>query len=419
MNQSIGGNSSRDGWISKRSVHHPVKFPAPTWIFNFQFDRFLGFHVPTTFSCSHEAIPQTEFSSLNTTKPNTEKVHPWLLYILIIRKEPNFHAVRNAFNNGVYGNGALDFGYCWNVWRCRSLHKIVQESFSFDPKQQSYNLAIRNHNHIIEYSSEQQRWLYTENWNIGRSVTSIQGTILIFTLCSVPFNRFHLTNYASFIFVFNRDPGVYDWYQTYENLRHLLTPEILKRPFNGITRLQDIDRPTKDPQITLDTISNEFPSRDNCRVLILGCGNSAFGDDMKEDGWTGDIVNVDLSSVVINQMIRKQENKYGAEDAHSRMEFVCADITHGLPFADSSFDLIICKGTFDAILCSNGSVSSIKRLVAECDRVLAPAHGCLFVVTHGTPDNRVVFFEHANDPTYYWEGICIDTVAKRDQASSQ
>ncbi len=140
---------------------------------------------------------------------------------------------------------------------------------------------------------------------------------------------------------------------------------------------------------------------------------------MREDGWTGDIVNVDFSSVVINQMIRKQENKYGAEDAHSRMEFVCADITHGLPFADASFDLIICKGTFDAILCSNGSVSSIKRLVAECDRVLAPAHGCLFVVTHGTPDNRVVFLEHANDPTYYWEGICIDTVAKRDQTSSQ
>ncbi len=161
----------------------------------------------------------------------------------------------------------------------------------------------------------------------------------------------------------------------------------------------------------------EFPSRDICRVLILGCGNSSFGQDMREDGWIGEIVNIDFSSVVINQMIRKQENRGEGQDEPLNMEFICADVTHGLPFADSSFDLIICKGTFDAILCSTGSVTSIKRLVAECDRVLEPGHGCLFVVTHGAPDNRVVFLEHDNDPTYYWDGICIDTVTKRNQSS--
>ena len=116
-------------------------------------------------------------------------------------------------------------------------------------------------------------------------------------------------------------------------------------------------------------------------------------------------------------MVKKQEKKLEGDDKQSKMEFVCADITNGLPFGDGSFDLIICKGIFDAILCSNGS--NIKRLVAECDRVLAPAHGCLFVVTHGTPDNRVVFLEHCNDPTYYWDGICIDTIPKRNKTTSQ
>lgn len=215
------------------------------------------------------------------------------------------------------------------------------------------------------------------------------------------------------------DTGAYDWYQTYGDLRHLLTADILKRSFSGICSLQD--RPSKDEN-SFDTNSTFFPSQANCRVLILGSGNSPFGEDMRSDGWTGDIVNVDFSSVVINQMIKKQENTHdqdGKECLAPKMKFICADVTKGLPFDDSSFDLIICKGTFDSILCSNGSVSNIKKLVDECDRVLASAHGCLFLVTYGSPDNRVVFLEHGNDPTYYWEGICVNTVPRKSQTASQ
>ena len=143
---------------------------------------------------------------------------------------------------------------------------------------------------------------------------------------------------------------------------------------------------------------------------------------MRRDGWTGEIVNIDFSSVVINQMSKKQDVMHEREGKQSfapKMKFVCADITQGLPFVDSSFDLIICKGTFDSILCSNGSVGHIRKLVAECDRVLARAHGCFFLVTYGSPDNRVVFLEHKNDPTYYWEGICVETVPRQNKTSCQ
>ena len=191
-----------------------------------------------------------------------------------------------------------------------------------------------------------------------------------------------------------------------------MTADVLNRSFSGLCNLQD--RSTKDPHV-LDTKAPFFPSREKCRVLILGSGNSPFGQDMRDDGWTGQIINVDFSSVVIKQMIKKQEES----EQQSKMEFYCVDITRGLPFEDSCFDLIICKGTFDAILCSNGSVSNVKTLVAECHRVLAPAHGSLFLVTHGTPDNRVVFLEHRNDPTYYWDGICVESVPKRSKTGSQ
>mmetsp|Transcript_24215 Transcript_24215/g.51435 ORF Transcript_24215/g.51435 Transcript_24215/m.51435 type:complete len:195 (+) Transcript_24215:528-1112(+) len=193
------------------------------------------------------------------------------------------------------------------------------------------------------------------------------------------------------------------------------------RSFNGVCSLKD--RSNQDVPSSFDTNpSQPFPSRAKCRVLILGSGNSPFGEDMRNDGWTGDIVNVDFSSVVIDQMTKKHESKHEREGKQlfaPKMKFVCADITEGLPFGNGTFDLIICKGTFDSILCSNGSVSHIKRLVAECDRVLAPGHGCFFLVSYGSPDNRVVFLEHRNDPAYYWKGICIDTVPKKSQNQSR
>jgi len=143
---------------------------------------------------------------------------------------------------------------------------------------------------------------------------------------------------------------------------------------------------------------------------------------MRNDGWAGEIVNIDFSSVVIDQMTNKYESKHereGKQFIAPKMKFVCADVTHGLPFKDNSFDLIICKGTFDSILCNTGSVSYAKNLIAECARVLATGHGCLFLVSYGNPDNRVVFLEHENDISYYWQGINIHKVQRKIQVGSK
>jgi RAT1-interacting protein len=156
-----------------------------------------------------------------------------------------------------------------------------------------------------------------------------------------------------------------------------------------------------------------FPSHDKCRVLILGCGNSTFAGDMIQDGWKGPIANIDFSSVVIEQMKTIYDGEFLKNFNCPKMEFVCADITEGLPFEDKSFDLIICKGTFDAILCSSGSASNAKTVVAECSRVLANGHGVLFLVSYGNPDSRVVFLEHQHDLSFYWKEVSIHTVGRQ------
>jgi SAM-dependent methyltransferase len=163
-----------------------------------------------------------------------------------------------------------------------------------------------------------------------------------------------------------------------------------------------------------------FPPREAARTLILGCGNATFGEDMQRDGWTGRIVNVDFSSVVIDQMRAKYgpalyQKGFGAGlpgGAPPMMEWLLADITRPLPFEAGSFDLIVCKGSFDAVLCGAGSRFSILRVVRECVRLLAPETGIFFLVTHGNPDSRVEYLEYENDLYHYWSSVQVHTVAR-------
>jgi len=174
-------------------------------------------------------------------------------------------------------------------------------------------------------------------------------------------------------------------------------------------------------------VVSAFPSRDKCRVLILGCGNSTLGEEMQRDGWLGPIANVDFSQVVIDQMKNKYDDAFYDRwySSHKRgpysstlpppppkMEFVCADITGRLPFDDQSFDLIVCKGSFDAILTSAGSKCSILCVVQECARLLSNGHGIFFLVTHGNPDSRIEYLEHNNRLDHYWLGVSVHNVAR-------
>jgi ubiquinone/menaquinone biosynthesis C-methylase UbiE len=203
-----------------------------------------------------------------------------------------------------------------------------------------------------------------------------------------------------------------------------------------------------------------FPRREKCRVLILGCGNSRLGEDMMKDGWKGNICNVDFSSVVIKQMkqryndslyrkiqciqSRRNEKKANSEEFPrlvidddndngeatgvgkrgnlkrfknvQKMTFECADVTTSLPYSDESFDLILCKGTIDAILCSNGAILKTKQMMAECHRLLHKDHGILVVVSFGTPDNRLFHFE--NECNHYSFDVDVHKVPKHRAGSA-
>lgn len=131
---------------------------------------------------------------------------------------------------------------------------------------------------------------------------------------------------------------------------------------------------------------------------------------MVNDGWVGGITNVDFSPVVIAQMKEKYKRVYseGSFPGTPKMDFICADMTKTLPFETDSFDLIICKGSFDAVLTS--CKASIQGVVSEAHRVLTSGHGVFFLVTNGNPDSRLEYLEHKYELGYYWQGVSVHPV---------
>nr|GMD73996.1 methyltransferase-like protein 13 [Ipomoea batatas] len=126
-----------------------------------------------------------------------------------------------------------------------------------------------------------------------------------------------------------QEPGSYDWYQTYHSLAPLL--RLYVHPHH--------------------------------RVLVVGCGNSAFSEGMVDDGYAA-VVNVDISSVADMNMDVRDMSAFEAGsfdaiiDKEMSVQLMIANSSHGLP------------GTLDAILCGNDSMINAAQMLAEVCRVL-------------------------------------------------
>ncbi|XP_014218736.1 methyltransferase-like protein 13 [Copidosoma floridanum] len=102
----------------------------------------------------------------------------------------------------------------------------------------------------------------------------------------------------------------------------------------------------------------------NDDILIVGCGNSTLGMDLYDAGYKN-IVNIDVSQVVIKQMVELNRVK------RPNLIFEQMDATK-MTFVDGKFSVIIDKGTLDALMPDNdkATVALIDTYLAELKRVL-------------------------------------------------
>lgn len=123
---------------------------------------------------------------------------------------------------------------------------------------------------------------------------------------------------------------------------------------------------------------------------MVGCGNSRLSQDMWDDGYKN-IANIDYSSVVIEQMRRKHETRPG-------IEWHEMDV-RSLEFGDDTFDIVIDKGTMDAMMAVKDDpwnppeqvVQDCTKEVDEVIRVLRKGSGVFLYLTFGQPHFRKRF----------------------------
>ncbi|XP_028060901.1 EEF1A lysine methyltransferase 4 isoform X2 [Camellia sinensis] len=140
-----------------------------------------------------------------------------------------------------------------------------------------------------------------------------------------------------------QEAGPFDWYQKYPSLSPLLRLYV--------------------------------PSHH--RVLVVG---SAFSEGMTDDGY-GDVVNIDISSVVIEAMQKKYSN-------HPQLKYIKMDARDMSAFQTGSFDAVIDKGTLDSLLCGSNSQINAARMLEEVGRVLKDK-GVYILITYGVPISRL------------------------------
>ncbi|XP_021889478.1 methyltransferase-like protein 13, partial [Carica papaya] len=143
------------------------------------------------------------------------------------------------------------------------------------------------------------------------------------------------------------ESGLFDWYQKYPSLSPLINLYIPHR---------------------------------HQRILVVGCGNSAFSEGMIDDGYE-DVVSVDISSVVVEAMQKKYSNR-------PQLKYIKMDVRSMTDFQAAYFDAVIDKGTLDSILCGNNSRQNATQMLEEVWRVLKEK-GVYILVTYGAPVYRL------------------------------
>ncbi|GAB2300098.1 hypothetical protein Dimus_034138 [Dionaea muscipula] len=154
-----------------------------------------------------------------------------------------------------------------------------------------------------------------------------------------------------------QEAGSFDWYQRYSALR----------PF----------------------LRNYIPT--SSRILMVGCGNAVMSEDMVNDGYE-EIMNIDISLVVIDMMRKKHEHMH-------QLKYLQMDARDMSFFPDDSFDGVIDKGTLDSLLCGADAPISAARMLAEVCRLLKPG-GIYMLITYGDPTVRM---PHISRSVYNWK----------------
>lgn len=113
-------------------------------------------------------------------------------------------------------------------------------------------------------------------------------------------------------------------------------------------------------------------------ALNLGCGNSPMAQEMLESG-VESVLSIDVSPTVIEKMKKKYEG-------NEKLSWAVMDCTE-LECPSDEYDLVVDKGTLDALYCSDHAQDVVAKTLSEIRRVLKPG-GMFIDISFGAPASR-------------------------------
>ena len=132
-------------------------------------------------------------------------------------------------------------------------------------------------------------------------------------------------------------------------------------------------------------------------ALNIGCGNSDMSYELQQKD-VKMVVSIDFSKNVINQM----KEKYKNNENLLWYEMDCTDLS----FKDDLFDVVLDKGTFDAIFCGDDISSKIFSSLSEIWRVLKK-NGFFIEISFGNPEDRLNWFTKSDENWKIFDPIII------------
>lgn len=143
-------------------------------------------------------------------------------------------------------------------------------------------------------------------------------------------------------------------------------------------------------------------------LLMLGCGNSRLGEQMLEHGWRGPMIQVDVSSRVIESMSQRcvQMIQTGS------MKFIQDDAAELSAFRNDMISACLDKGLMDAIFCAD-EYDQCQNILKSVHRVLRPG-GVFVFLSFSRPEfllPKVVDSDYRRNRAL-WQDVQIQELSK-------